>query len=141
MKHRKRPDHILAAAEAVPDGSFLLAGDGLMLKDPRDRAADLDNVVLPGRIAKNRLPAIYANARGLVFPSVRKGCPNVVLESMAAGTPVIGYRAMSMPELVNHREIGLLALTNYTQALVDHVAELARRGASEMGYIRPLLRS
>jgi len=133
MEQRKRPDHVLAAAEAIPEGSFLLIGEGPMLDDLRERAVNLDNVLLPGRIAKDRLPAIYANARALVFPTVREGCPNVVLESMAAGTPVIGYRATSMPELVNHDETGLLAPTDEVGSLTENVAELARREGSGLG--------
>jgi len=133
MEQRKRPDHVLTAAEAVPEGSFLLIGDGPMLDDLRERAGNLDNVLLPGRIAKERLPAIYANARALVFPTVREGCPNVVLESMAAGTPVIGYRATSMPELVDHGETGLLAPTGEVDSLTENVAELARQEDSGLG--------
>jgi glycosyltransferase involved in cell wall biosynthesis len=133
MEQRKRPDHVLAAAEAIPEGSFLLIGDGPMLDDLRERAGNLDNVLLPGRIAKDRLPAIYANARALVFPTVREGCPNVVLESMAAGTPVIGYRATSMPELVDHGETGLLTPTDEVDSLIENVAELARRERSGLG--------
>jgi glycosyltransferase involved in cell wall biosynthesis len=133
MEQRKRPDHVLAAAEAIPEGSFLLIGDGPMLDDLRELAGNLDNVFFPGRIAKDRLPAIYANARALVFPTVREGCPNVVLESMAAGTPVIGYRATSMPELVDHGETGLLAPTNEVDSLTENVAEMARREDSGLG--------
>jgi len=133
MEQRKQPDHVLAAAEATPEGSFLLIGDGPMLDDLRGRAGNLDNVLLPGRIAKDRLPAIYANARALVFPTVREGCPNVVLESMAAGTPVIGYRATSMPELVDHGETGLLAPTDEVDSLTENVAELARQEDSGLG--------
>jgi len=133
MEHRKRPDHVLAAAKAVPDGSFLLAGDGPMLDDLHDRVTDLDNVALSGRVAKNRLPAIYANAHGLIFPSVREGCPNVVLESMAAGTPVIGYRATSMSELIEHGETGLLAPADDINVLTNHVTEMVKRDASRMG--------
>jgi glycosyltransferase involved in cell wall biosynthesis len=133
MERRKRPDHVLAAAETVPEGSFLLIGDGPMLNDLRERAGDLNNVLLPGRIAKDRLPAIYANARALVFPTVREGCPNVVLESMAAGTPVIGYRATSIPELVDHGETGLLAPTDEIDSLTENVTELAKWEGSGLG--------
>lgn len=133
MEQRKRPGHVLAAAEAIPEGSFLLIGDGPMLDDLRERAGDLNNVLLPGRIAKYKLPAIYANARALVFPTVREGCPNVVLESMASGTPVIGYRATSMPELVDHGESGLLAPTDEVDSLNENVGVLARREGSGLG--------
>jgi len=140
MEQRKQPDHVLAAAEAIPEGSFLLIGDGPMLGDLRERAGGLNNVLLPGRIAKDRLPAIYANARALIFPTLREGCPNVVLESMAAGTPVIGYRATSMPELVNHGETGLLAPTNNVDSLIGNVAELAKREDSLGSYARSYVR-
>lgn len=142
LQERKRPSHVIKVAESVPEATFLLVGDGPMAETLNERASGLDNVVVPGRIKKDRLPAVYANARGLIFPSVREGCPNVVMEAMAAGIPTVGYRATSMPELIEHGERGLLADTDDVAGLTDHVERLLDAdeaedmGASARSYVR-----
>jgi len=142
LEARKRPDHLLDVAESVPEATFLLVGDGPMADQLRERSNELNNVILPGRVEKDRLPAVYANARGLVFPSVREGCPNVVMEAMAAGIPTVGYRATSMPELIEHGERGLLAETDNVTELTGHVRRLldaeeaAAMGTNARAYVR-----
>jgi glycosyltransferase involved in cell wall biosynthesis len=47
-------------------------------------------------------------ASGLVLPSLEDNCPMVVLESMAAGLPVVAMRVGGVPELVEHQGTGYL---------------------------------
>ncbi len=42
-------------------------------------------------------------------PSLQDNLPNIVLESMACGTPVVSFRAGGIPEMVNHKKNGFLA--------------------------------
>jgi glycosyltransferase involved in cell wall biosynthesis len=49
-----------------------------------------------------------ASADGLVLPSLEDNCPMVVLEAMAAGVPVAAARVGGVPDLIRHRETGLL---------------------------------
>jgi glycosyltransferase involved in cell wall biosynthesis len=44
----------------------------------------------------------------LVLPSLYEGLPNVVLEAMAVGTPVIAASVSGVPEIIEHMETGLL---------------------------------
>jgi len=124
---RKRPGHVIDVARRVENARFLLFGDGPLFDSVRRDAAELDNVTLFGRVEKSRLPAIYANCTGLLFPSVREGCPNVVLEAMASGKPVVGYDATSMPELVVHERTGWLADRDDVDGLVEGVRFLMER--------------
>jgi glycosyltransferase involved in cell wall biosynthesis len=74
-----------------------------------------------------------------VLPSLfGEGLPMVVLESMAAGVPVIASRVQGVPEAVQHRESGLLvapgsvsqlaaAINSFVRGDVDYAA-LSRRG-------------
>ncbi len=52
---------------------------------------------------------IYSAADVFVLPSREDNQPQTGLESMACGTPVVGFRAGGIPEYVRHEETGLLA--------------------------------
>lgn len=62
--------------------------------------ADLrDGVIVPGYIPDNELPAFYAKALCLVFPSLYEGFGLPPLEAMSCGCPVIASRSSSIPEV------------------------------------------
>jgi len=54
-----------------------------------------------------------AEADLLVLPSRREGFPNVLLEAMAAGRPVLASAVGAVPELVLHNDTGLLMRRRY----------------------------
>jgi len=63
-------------------------------------AAGLGNdVVFTGFVGDESLPAVYAGADALVFPSLYEGFGYPPLEAMACGTPVIASNVSSLPEV------------------------------------------
>ncbi len=60
-----------------------------------------EGVILPGYITDTELPAIYANALCLVFPSLYEGFGLPPLEAMSCGCPVIASKVTSIPEVCN----------------------------------------
>ena len=118
---RKRPGDVVEVAKKCRDAMFIMIGVGELLSEIKQESRAMNNVKILGRLPKHRLPPIYANANGLVFPSIKEGCPNVVMEAMASGLPIIGYRATSMPELVSHMQTGYLAESRNTEELVEGV--------------------
>ena len=72
-------------------------------------ASDLTaGVHLVGSRPNEELPAWYSAADLSCLPSAGEGQPNVVLESMACGTPVVGTRVGGTPELITSPEFGIL---------------------------------
>lgn len=128
---RKRPMDVIDVAKSMQDTIFLLIGDGPLRRSLENKASDLKNVIFTGYLDKESLPPIYANATAFLFPSVREGCPNVVLEAMACGTPVVGYRATSMPELINHGQNGLLTDKYNLDGLIAHVTTIKSEEIAE----------
>lgn len=61
-----------------------------------------DRVSMPGFIPAQSLPALYAGADLLVFPSLFEGFGIPVLEAMASGTPVCASNCSSIPEVLGH---------------------------------------
>jgi glycosyltransferase involved in cell wall biosynthesis len=76
------------------------------------------------------LRQIYSAADLFLISSLEDNQPNTVLEAMACGTPVVGFRAGGIPEMVEQGITGLLAsqgnVTELAQAidfLLDHEQE------------------
>ncbi|WP_291993483.1 glycosyltransferase family 1 protein [Candidatus Accumulibacter sp. ACC003] len=57
-----------------------------------------DQVLMPGAVPYATLPAWYQHARANLFASSCENCPNILLEAMAAGRPVLSSNVMPMPE-------------------------------------------
>lgn len=79
------------------------------------------------------LRQIYSAADLFVIPSLEDNQPNTVLEAMACGTPVVGFKAGGIPEMVEEGVTGLLAspgnvpeLAAAIEFLLDHEPERLR---------------
>lgn len=103
----------------TPETRLVMIGEG------PDRAAIMqrihrlnlaDAVSLPGAIAHSELPAWFHAADLLCLPSHAEGVPNVVLEAMASGLPVVATRVGGIPEVLPV-EAGLLVPVSDTPAL------------------------
>ena len=70
------------------------------------------------------VPSLLKAADVLVLPSRWEGMPNVVLEAMAAGRPVVATRVEGVSELVTDRETGLLVEPGSTETLAGGIALL-----------------
>jgi glycosyltransferase involved in cell wall biosynthesis len=74
-------------------------------------------VIFPGFIADEDLPALYNLAELFVFPSLYEGFGLPPLEAMACGTPVVTSDRPSLPEVVG--EAGLMVEATDSQALAE----------------------
>ena len=86
-------------------------------------------VSLPGPMGQTELLDEYRRASVLCMPSRlladdRDGIPNVLVEAMAAGTPVIASAVSGIPELVEHEINGLLVAPEDPEALADTLLRL-----------------
>jgi len=88
---------------AGPEAAGLVGAD-----DIRRTITELDlapHVVLPGRVPDEQLPGLYSQAALVAMPSVYEGFGFPVLESMAAGTPVVASNTSSLPEVAGDAAI------------------------------------
>ncbi|MDO8706943.1 MAG: glycosyltransferase family 4 protein [Sulfuricaulis sp.] len=107
----KGHDVAIEALVDLPDVELLIIGDGEdgpALGSLAQALGVANRVRFIGRVRQEDLKAYYTAADALVLPSVREGWTNVLLESMACGTPVIANRVGGTPEIVRRPEAGLL---------------------------------
>ena len=60
-----------------------------------------DRVTFVGRVAHTEVAKYLAAVDFLCLPSLREGCPNIVLESLSVGTPVLANNVGALPEMLN----------------------------------------
>ena len=75
-------------------------------------------------MAQSELVRYYNAADALVLASSREGMPNVVLEALACGTPVVATNLWGTPEVVNTSTAGQLMRDRTAAAIVDAVRSL-----------------
>ncbi|THJ24314.1 MAG: glycosyltransferase [Nitrospira sp. CG24D] len=89
-----------------------------------------DRVVIEPGVTQDELRALYRQATMFVLPCQivgngdRDGIPNVLAEAMATGLPVVSTDISGIPELVVHRDNGLLVSQRDVQALAKAMEEL-----------------
>jgi glycosyltransferase involved in cell wall biosynthesis len=89
-----------------------------------------------GNISDDRLiSAVYSMADVFVIPSLQDNLPNTVLESMACGTPVVGFRVGGVPDMVRDGENGILVAPADVAGLASAIASILRDDArrAQMG--------
>jgi glycosyltransferase involved in cell wall biosynthesis len=124
----------LAAAGTRTAFELTIVGEGAdrSLLEDRIAAQGLGAAVhLAGRTTHDELPAMYRSADIVVAPSVvdrngdRDGLPNVVLESMACGRPLIASDVAAIASAVTHDHDGVLVPPADAHALAAAIRELA----------------
>lgn len=115
--------------QELPNVEFLLVGDGPLRPSLEQLAQELG---LGGRVVfmgeRRDIPAVLAAMDVSVLPAIsNESLPNVILESMAAGVPVIATRVGGSPELIDDGKTGLLVPPDDEASLVSALERLLRQ--------------
>jgi glycosyltransferase involved in cell wall biosynthesis len=115
--------------EKRPDARFVVVGQGtgvlkrgINVRNAIDRAGLADKIIMTGY--RWDTPDVYAACDVIVIASLRtEASPIVLREAFASGRPVIATQVGDIPEIVRHRENGLLIQPGNTQALAAAIIE------------------
>jgi L-malate glycosyltransferase len=135
---KNHPAFLKAAAKLLkqcPAVEFVLVGDGPLRPQLEAMTAELgihEKVLFVGE--RHDIPAMLASLDISVLISSSESLSNVILESMAAGVPVIATAVGGTPELVKDRETGLLVQAGDERKLVEVLAHLVSDPISRARY-------
>ena len=122
---------ILNFVKAIPEilkeqneVKFLVGGDG-QLRDEIGNYLDRNNlndkVKLTGWIPHNKLPDYLNELKLLVLPSYTEGLPNIMLEAMTCGTPVLATPVGAIPDVIKDGETGFIMENNSPECIAKNV--------------------
>ncbi|MDE0012064.1 MAG: glycosyltransferase [Candidatus Poribacteria bacterium] len=130
----------LFVKEKVPNVTLIIGGDGTDLERLKTLAKDLgvsDRVRFPGTISRADVPTYFHLCDIFSLPAIFDpkgnvdGCPNVILEAMACGKPVVASGISGIPVVVKDAAIGILVeeknITQLAEALVTLLTDEAKR--------------
>ncbi|MCA9599336.1 MAG: glycosyltransferase [Myxococcales bacterium] len=110
----------LIRAVSLADATLSIVGTGSAEARARALAARLGaNVTFAGARPHTEIPEWLARSDVLALPSRHEGCPNVVLEALACGRPVVATRVGGIPELVSSKMLGELVAPDAPRCLAD----------------------
>jgi len=110
-----------------------LYGDGELKEALKKMAADLNLnrlITFHGRLTPEEIRAEYKKHSMLLVPSKtaadgdQEGLPNVILEAMACGTPVIAANHAAAGEVLEHKQNGLLLEKGNYTALANAIKSI-----------------
>ncbi len=119
-----------AVLRAVPDATLVIAGYGDLRERLEGQAAALGlgaSVRFSGRLERDRAAAYVAAADVFALPIVREGVdglPNVLLEAMGAGRPVVASRVAGVPDVIEDGVHGLVVPERDPAALAAAIIRL-----------------
>jgi glycosyltransferase involved in cell wall biosynthesis len=128
--------------EGLVDAFIVVGKKGWLYDDffaQLERSPARQGVIFPGWVADEDLPAVYAGAAAVAFPSEFEGFGLPALEGMACGAPVVCSNTSSLPEIAG--DAALLVEPTDTDAITGALrrvlsepelpTELRRRGYAQ----------
>jgi glycosyltransferase involved in cell wall biosynthesis len=127
-----REKGILNLAHALPsifnekqDLKVLIGGDGKLeteIKSVLRQSGIVSHIEFLGWISREDLPKYLNQLSLLILPSyIFEGLPNIILEAMACGTPVLATPVGAIPDVIIDGKTGFIMENNSPNCIVDNV--------------------
>lgn len=106
------------------NANFLIIGDGNLRSEIQNYIKEKkfsEKYSILGWIPHEELVNYLNKIKILVIPSFTEGLPNIMLEAMACGTPVIANTVGSIPDVIKNGQNGYLIENNHPSSIVEAV--------------------
>lgn len=117
----------IKASRETPEARLVMIGKGPLedgLKAEASRLGVDSQVVWTGALEPSAVVRYLQAADAVCIPSDNEGLPNVLLEAMACGRPVIATNVGGIPEILNQRKLGLLVPPKNPEAMANAMKEI-----------------
>jgi glycosyltransferase involved in cell wall biosynthesis len=123
--HRKGVVNLIEAMQEM-NGELVIVGDGPEREGLRNLCEKYKvNCKFKGYINPLAIQKELINARVLVLPSIEgEGLPNVVLEAMSVGLPVVATNIAGIPDVVKDGETGFIVEPANVGELASKISEI-----------------
>lgn len=112
-------------AESMPSAEFMMVGDGSLKDEVRSRARERHLSAHLHLLGTRRdIPDLLPMMDVLVMTSRWEGLPRVIVEAMAARTPVISTSVGGTCEVIEHGRTGLLVAPGDAQAIAQATIQM-----------------
>jgi len=108
---------------------FMIGGDGdlrVKIEKYLNENNLSDEVKLTGWISHDELPEYLNELKLIVLPSYTEGLPNIVLEAMACGTPVLATPVGAIPDIIKDGETGFILKDNSPECIAESVLKIIK---------------
>jgi glycosyltransferase involved in cell wall biosynthesis len=132
---KKGFEYLIDAIAQVPAATLAIAGEGSLREALQARVAALGleaRVRLLGDRSQADVARLFSAADVIVTPSIRDdagnvdGLPNVVMEALASGTPLVTTEAGGIGAVVDHGATALVVAERDAAGIANAVAQLTR---------------
>lgn len=106
---------------------FTVAGDGIDLQMVKDHVQQnkIAQVTFLGHVNAEQKKPVLLRSHIMIFPSFTEGLPNVILEGMLYGMPVIARATGGIPEVVKQGENGFITESYDPLVFLQYIIKLA----------------
>jgi glycosyltransferase involved in cell wall biosynthesis len=133
VKKTKGQGEAIRAMQQLPKdvGLVMVGGDadgGVLRREMHPLVEELgERAIFAGRADYDLIPAYFNAADVSVLASHREGCPNVVLESLASGVPVVATRVGAVADLMADGRDGRIVPPDDVEALASALQDVLGR--------------
>ena len=102
-----------------------LVGTGKLTNNYKKVVQDLglkNSIFFEGHVNHKVLPIFYSASNLFVLPSLNEGTPNVLLEAMGCGIPIVATNVGGVPDLITDNRIGCIVNPKDSEALAKSIS-------------------
>lgn len=117
-------DSISFSSDKSDNIKYTLIGNGPLLPYVEKEVRNYSNITLKGFLPHEELPFYLNRMKLLVIPSYTEGLPNIMMEAMSCGTPVLATPVGAIPDIIVDGKTGFIMADNSAKCISINVIKV-----------------